>query len=123
MPATVGVLVLLFLVQPHGTVVIGKMFGPVMAVWFVSLGILGFYGILQHPSVLEALNPAYGLTYLFSGGLTSFMVLGAVFLCVTGAEALYADMGHFGRVPFNWHGLTLCSHALSSTMQDSRRWS
>jgi KUP system potassium uptake protein len=98
-PVTVGVLVLLFLVQPRGTAVIGRMFGPVMAVWFVSLGVLGMWGIAQNPSVLEALNPAYGLTYLFSGGLTSFMVLGAVFLCVTGAEALYADMGHFGRRP------------------------
>ena len=98
-PATVGILVLLFFVQPRGTASIGKLFGPIMAVWFVSLGALGVWGIAQHPSVLEALNPAYGLDYLFSGGMTSFMVLGAVFLCVTGAEALYADMGHFGRRP------------------------
>ncbi len=98
-PATVGILILLFLVQPHGTAIIGKMFGPIMAVWFTSLGVLGLWGISQNPSVLEALNPALGLTYLLSGGLTSFLVLGAVFLCVTGAEALYADMGHFGRRP------------------------
>ena len=95
--ATVGVLVLLFLVQPHGTAAIGKLFGPIMAIWFVALGVLGLSGIAENPSVLEAINPAYGLDYLFSGGMTSFMVLGAVFLCVTGAEALYADMGHFGR--------------------------
>jgi KUP system potassium uptake protein len=98
-PLTVGILVLLFLVQPRGTERIGKMFGPIMAVWFVTIGVLGVWGIAQNPSVLAALNPAFGLQYLFSGGLTSFLVLGAVFLCVTGAEALYADMGHFGRRP------------------------
>ncbi len=98
-PLTVGILVLLFLVQPRGTALIGKMFGPIMAVWFVSLGVLGLSGIAQNPAVLEAVNPAYGLEYLLSGGTTSFLVLGAVFLCVTGAEALYADMGHFGRRP------------------------
>jgi KUP system potassium uptake protein len=98
-PMTVAVLVLLFLVQPRGTERIGKMFGPVMAVWFVTIGLLGLSGIAQNPSVLAALNPAYGMRYLLSGGFTSFLVLGAVFLCVTGAEALYADMGHFGRRP------------------------
>jgi KUP system potassium uptake protein len=70
-----------------------------MAFWFLAIGVLGLWGIAQNPSVLAALNPAYGLRYLLSGGLTSFLVLGAVFLCVTGAEALYADMGHFGRHP------------------------
>jgi len=96
-PMTVAILVLLFLVQPRGTERIGKMFGPIMAVWFVAIGLLGLWGIAKNPSVLAALNPAYGLQYLVSGGFTSFLVLGAVFLCVTGAEALYADMGHFGR--------------------------
>ncbi len=98
-PMTVTILVLLFLVQPRGTERIGKMFGPIMAVWFATIGVLGLWGILQNPSVLAGLNPAYGLHYLLSGGFTSFLVLGAVFLCVTGAEALYADMGHFGRRP------------------------
>ena len=98
-PMTVAILVLLFLVQPRGTERIGKMFGPIMAFWFLAIGVLGLWGIAQNPSVLAALNPAYGLRYLLSGGLTSFLVLGAVFLCVTGAEALYADMGHFGRRP------------------------
>jgi len=98
-PMTVAILVLLFLVQPRGTERIGKMFGPIMAVWFVTIGLLGVWGIAKNPSVLAGLNPAYGLRYLFSGGFTSFLVLGAVFLCVTGAEALYADMGHFGRRP------------------------
>src|SRR5271165_1627593 len=71
--------------------------GPIMVVWFVAIGVLGLWGIAKNQSVLAALNPAYGLRYLLSGGFTSFLVLGAVFLCVTGAEALYADMGHFGR--------------------------
>ena len=96
-PMTVAILVVLFLVQPRGTEKIGKMFGPIMAVWFVTIGLLGLWGIAQNPSVLVALNPAHGVRYLISGGATSFFVLGAVFLCVTGAEALYADMGHFGR--------------------------
>ena len=99
LPMAAAILVLLFLVQPRGTERIGRMFGPIMAIWFVSIGVLGVWGIAQNPSVFAALNPAYGLRYLFSGGFTSFLVLGAVFLCVTGAEALYADMGHFGRRP------------------------
>jgi KUP system potassium uptake protein len=98
-PMTVAILVVLFLVQPRGTEKIGKMFGPIMAVWFVTIGLLGLWGIAQNPTVLVALNPAHGVRYLISGGATSFFVLGAVFLCVTGAEALYADMGHFGRRP------------------------
>jgi KUP system potassium uptake protein len=98
-PLTVAILVLLFLVQPRGTASIGKMFGPIMLTWFVVIGLFGIWGIAQNPSVLAALNPLQGLSYLFSGGMGSFLVLGAVFLCVTGAEALYADMGHFGRFP------------------------
>ncbi len=98
-PATVAILILLFLVQPRGTALIGKMFGPVMVAWFLALGLLGLWGISQNPAVLEAINPLFGLEYLISGGMTSFLVLGAVFLAVTGAEALYADMGHFGRAP------------------------
>jgi len=98
-PMTVAILILLFLVQPRGTETIGKMFGPVMLLWFLTIGLLGIWGIAQNPSVLAALNPLIGLRYLFSGGAGSFLVLGAVFLCVTGAEALYADMGHFGRFP------------------------
>jgi KUP system potassium uptake protein len=98
-PMTVAILVLLFLVQPRGTERIGKMFGPIMVVWFLTIGVLGIWGIAQNLAVLAALNPLIGLRYLFSGGAGSFLVLGAVFLCVTGAEALYADMGHFGRLP------------------------
>ncbi|MGA8769523.1 MAG: potassium transporter Kup [Rhodomicrobium sp.] len=98
-PATVLILILLFLFQPQGTARIGNLFGPIMAIWFLALGALGLWGIAQNTTVLAAVNPLYGLHYLVSGGMTSFFVLGAVFLCVTGAEALYADMGHFGCGP------------------------
>jgi KUP system potassium uptake protein len=82
-----------------------------MLVWFVVMAVLGVYGVAQHPSILAALNPLYGLRYLFSGGLASFLVLGSVFLCVTGAEALYADMGHFGAGPIRlaWNFIVLPS--------------
>ncbi|PRC93615.1 potassium transporter Kup [Solimicrobium silvestre] len=99
LPATVVILLALFAIQPMGTERIGKAFGPVMAVWFLCIALLGIWGIIQHPSVLVAINPMYGVKFLMSNGLTSFLVLGGVFLCVTGAEALYADMGHFGARP------------------------
>jgi KUP system potassium uptake protein len=98
-PAAVAVLLALFAIQSRGTAAIGHLFGPVMLVWFVAIGAMGISGIVQHPSVFAALNPVHGVTYLLSNGATGFWVLGAVFLCVTGAEALYADMGHFGRRP------------------------
>jgi len=99
LPGAVVILLLLFVVQPFGTQFIGKAFGPVMAFWFVTIAIMGFFGILHHPAVLEGLNPYYALHYLVSGGIKGFLVLGGIFLCVTGAEALYADMGHFGPKP------------------------
>jgi KUP system potassium uptake protein len=99
LPAAVAILVALFALQPNGTARIGKAFGPVMALWFTCIAALGVWGIVQHPAVLLAISPLYGLRYLFSHGYASFLVLGAVFLCVTGAEALYADMGHFGPRP------------------------
>ncbi|MGO9756480.1 MAG: potassium transporter Kup [Roseiarcus sp.] len=115
LPAAVFVLVALFAVQPQGTARIGRAFGPIMLAWFVVMAVLGVYGIAQHPSIVAALNPAYGLRYLFSGGLTSFLVLGGVFLCVTGAEALYADMGHFGSAPIRlaWNFIVLPSLVLN----------
>ena len=108
-PLSIAVLVALFALQPQGSGRIGKLFGPIMTVWFIVIGILGFNGILEHPSVLVALDPRYGFAYLFSHGFTGFLVLGAVFLCATGAEALYADMGHFGPAPIRlaWYGLVL----------------
>ena len=107
LPAAVAFLIALFAIQPLGTSRIGKAFGPIMGLWFLSIAVLGLWGILRHPAVLDALNPLYGLRYLLSNGYTSFVVLGGVFFCVTGAEALYADMGHFGRRPIRlaWSGL------------------
>jgi KUP system potassium uptake protein len=103
------ILIGLFALQPQGSGRIGKLFGPIMTVWFLAIGVLGLTGIVQHPGVLVALDPLYGLAYLFGHGFTGFLVLGAVFLCATGAEALYADMGHFGPRPirFAWYGLVL----------------
>ncbi len=99
LPASVAVLFALFVVQPLGTGKIGRAFGPVMLVWFACIAALGVYGITRHPGVVVAINPLYGVKFLANGGAKGFLVLGGVFLCVTGAEALYADMGHFGKVP------------------------
>ena len=99
LPVAVAILVALFALQPQGTARIGRAFGPIMLIWFVVMALLGIYGILRHPTVFVALNPIYGLNYLANGDGTGFLVLGGVFLCVTGAEALYADMGHFGKGP------------------------
>jgi len=99
LPGTVAILAALFAVQQRGTAAIGQFLGPVMAIWFAVLALLGLWGIVQYPAVLWAINPALGLRYLFAGGGNVMLVLGGVFLCVTGAEALYADLGHFGRAP------------------------
>ena len=110
MPMSVVILVLLFALQPQGTARIGRLFGPVMTLWFATIGALGLVGILSQPDVLwAALDPRYGLDYVFGHGLTGFLVLGGVFLCATGAEALYADMGHFGPQPIRvaWYSLVL----------------
>jgi KUP system potassium uptake protein len=109
LPLSIFVLIALFCLQPQGTARIGALFGPIMTLWFVTIGVLGLYGIMRHPGVLVALDPRYGVGYLFGHGLTGFLVLGGVFLCATGAEALYADMGHFGPQPirFAWYGLVL----------------
>jgi KUP system potassium uptake protein len=115
LPATVVILIALFAIQPQGTARIGRLFGPIMMLWFVVIGVLGVWGIVQHPGVWVAVDPRRGLAYLFSGGATSFLVLGGVFLCVTGAEALYADMGHFGAKPIRlaWSTLVLPSLVLN----------
>lgn len=108
-PLSVIVLVGVFGVQPQGSARIGKFFGPVMAAWFIAIGALGIGGLVRHPGALMALDPRYGLTYLFTHGFSGFLVLGGVFLCATGAEALYADMGHFGRRPIRvaWYRMVL----------------
>jgi KUP system potassium uptake protein len=114
-PAAVVILIALFAIQPQGTARIGRAFGPIMALWFVAIAALGIAGILKHPAVLVAINPFYGFSYLFSGGSGAFLVLGGVFLCVTGAEALYADMGHFGARPIRlaWSALVFPSLVLN----------
>jgi KUP system potassium uptake protein len=111
LPAAVVILLGLFAVQPLGTASIGRVFGPVMTLWFIVIGITGIWGISQHPGVLVALNPRYAVGALFGGGAAGFVVLGGVFLCVTGAEALYADMGHVGARPIRlaWYGLVMPS--------------
>jgi KUP system potassium uptake protein len=115
LPAAVVILLGLFALQPQGTARIGKAFGPVMFLWFIIIALLGIGGVVRHPSVFAALDPRYGLAYLVSGGLTSFLVLGGVFLCVTGAEALYADMGHFGPRPIrlSWSAVVFPSLILN----------
>lgn len=98
-PIAVIILFVLFALQKHGTSRIGALFGPVMLVWFIALGILGIVGIASEPWVFAAVHPGYAVGFLAANGLIGFVVLGTVFLAVTGAETLYADMGHFGRRP------------------------
>ena len=100
-PITLLVLFGLFYVQRHGTAAVGTAFGPVMLVWFSVLALLGLHNIVQHPAILMALNPVYGIEFLLDNKATSLMAMGNVVLAVTGAEALYADMGHFGRKPIS----------------------
>jgi KUP system potassium uptake protein len=106
-PVAVGILIALFLFQRHGTAAVGTLFGPLTLAWFIALGAAGTYGIMQNPAVLGALNPWHAYEFFHSHVLASFVVLGSVVLAVTGAEALYADMGHFGRGPIRlaWFGL------------------
>jgi KUP system potassium uptake protein len=99
LPATLLILFLLFFFQKYGTARVGGVFGPIMLVWFATIATLGALEILREPSILRALDPWYGVRFLLDHGASGFLVLGAVVLAVTGAEALYADMGHFGRTP------------------------
>jgi len=107
LPISVGVLIALFLFQQSGTASIGTLFGPITLLWFLALAAAGIYGIVRYPAVLAALNPEHALIFVTSHGVASFVVLGAILLAFTGAEALYADMGHFGRGPIRlaWLGL------------------
>jgi KUP system potassium uptake protein len=109
LPAALVVLFLLFVLQPRGTASIGKIFGPVMVLWFVTIALLGAFAITKHPEVLSAINPMDALDFLGRHGAGSFIVLGGVFLAITGGEALYADMGHFGRFPIrlSWYAVVL----------------
>ena len=98
-PIAAVVLTALFALQKRGTARIGVLFGPVMAIWFTSITLLGIRGILMKPEVLKAISPWYAVDFFLRDGLAAFLILGAVVLVVTGAEALFADMGHFGRRP------------------------
>jgi KUP system potassium uptake protein len=114
-PLTIVILVFLFVIQRKGTSWIGGIFGPIMLIWFVIIGILGLVGIARAPIVLAALSPLPAITYLWGAGPLALTVIGAAFLAVTGGEALYADMGHFGRVPIRvaWFGVALPALAVN----------
>jgi KUP system potassium uptake protein len=99
LPLTCGILLALFIIQRRGTGDVGKLFGPVMVVWFVTMAGLGIYHIVQHPRILFALSPHHGIAFFVRNGRHSLLILGSVVLAVTGGEALYADMGHFGIRP------------------------
>lgn len=109
---TVAILFGLFLVQRHGTARLGGLFGPIIVIWFLTIAGLGVAAIIKEPETLLAVNPLYGLQFLRDGGWTGFVVMGSVFLVVTGGEALYADMGHFGRRPIQLDWFTFVLPAL-----------
>ena len=99
LPIAAGILIALFAIQSRGTASVAKWFGPITALWFLALAALGVYHIFDDLSILRALSPHYGILFLIDNGFLGFVILGSVFLAVTGAEALYADMGHFGKAP------------------------
>lgn len=107
LPITCLILLLLFVFQSRGTSSIGKAFGPIMVLWFLSIGALGLFRILQNPDVIEAVNPIYSAEFFVRNKVHGMVVLGSVVLCITGGEALYADLGHFGRSPIrlSWFGI------------------
>jgi KUP system potassium uptake protein len=114
-PIAIVLLTALFVVQRRGTARVGRVFGPIMVLWFLVMAALGAISILETPAVLAALNPLHALRFISEKPALSLLALGAVFLCVTGAEALYADMGHFGKVPIRlaWYGLVFPSLTLN----------
>jgi KUP system potassium uptake protein len=111
-PISLGILAGLFAIQRRGTGAVGWMFGPVLLVWFAVLGILGAREVLAHPGVIQGLSPTWGLRFIFGHGADGFLILGGVVLAVTGAEALYADRGHFGAGPIRMSWLTIVFPAL-----------
>ncbi|MCL6362130.1 low affinity potassium transporter Kup [Pectobacterium polaris] len=114
-PLSIVVLTLLFVIQKHGTGSVGKLFAPVMLIWFLTLGVLGARSIIANPDVLQALNPMYAVRFFIEYKAVSFFALGAVVLAITGVEALYADMGHFGKFPIRlaWFTVVLPSLVLN----------
>ncbi|ALL65602.1 Kup system potassium uptake protein [Paraburkholderia caribensis MBA4] len=115
LPLTMVILVLLFWIQRHGTAMVGRLFGPIMVLWFVTLAVLGLSHIVQAPEVIKALNPYYAFSFMSAHLLQAYVVLGSVVLVLTGAEALYADMGHFGAAPIRcaWYSLVMPSLVLN----------
>lgn len=115
MPMAVVILIVLFAAQRFGTEKIGRAFGPVMLLWFLVISALGMVAIVHNPRVVAALDPRYAIDFLSHSGSTGFLVLGGVFLCITGGEALYADMGHFGKMPIrlSWYAVVLPALLLS----------
>src|ERR1700733_1847828 len=115
MPMAVAILVALFAAQRFGTEKIGRAFGPIMLLWFIVIASLGLTGIMHNPRVLDAIYPGYAIGFLAHSGRVGFLVLGGVFLCITGAEALYADMGHLGKGPIklSWYAIVLPALLLS----------
>lgn len=122
MPLSVLVLVIIFSIQRFGTGKVGLFFGPIMLVWFISIGFLGAVAIVDEPSILRAINPMYGFEFVQRHVTTAFIVLGAIVLVVTGCESLYADMGHFGRraIRFAWYLIVLPSLLLTYFGQGAR---
>ena len=112
-PISVAILALLFAIQSHGTGAVARFFGPITALWFIVMGLVGIMHISDDYSILAALNPWYAVTFLMREGFLGVVVLGAVFLTVTGAEALYADLGHFGRRPIQWAWFVLVFPSLT----------
>ena len=115
LPLTMVILVLLFWIQRHGTAMVGRLFGPIMVLWFLTLAVLGLSHIVQSPEVIKALNPYYAFSFMSAHVLQAYVVLGSVVLVLTGAEALYADMGHFGAAPIRcaWYALVMPSLVLN----------
>ena len=115
MPMAVVVLLCLFGAQRFGTEKIGRAFGPIMTLWFMVIAVLGVASIARHPGIVAALDPRYAIRFMAHSGSAGLLVLGGVFLCITGGEALYADMGHFGKGPIrcSWYGIVLPSLLLS----------
>jgi KUP system potassium uptake protein len=114
-PLTVVILIVLFTVQSRGTASVAAFFGPITLIWFIAIAVAGLWHVADDPRVLAAINPVYGISFLASHGIIGLVTLGAVFLAVTGAEALYADLGHFGRSPIQtaWIAIVLPSLALN----------
>ena len=116
LPIAVVVLTFLFMIQKHGTARVGGFFGPIMLVWFIALGLLGLVSVVQHPEVLSAINPMWGIRFFAAHKWIAFIALGSVVLAITGVEALYADMGHYGKIPIRlaWFSVVLpASEALA----------